>query len=105
VGVLLQQFAEDFREAGWQEVFGSSGSAKAVDAVVQAMGLTDDGVTLEALAELREAVLEQGQMDLLRLPGLTEERAPVFAGAVVIFEAAFEALGNYHMRVCESSMR
>jgi exopolyphosphatase/guanosine-5'-triphosphate,3'-diphosphate pyrophosphatase len=105
VGVLLQQFAEDFREAGWQEAYGSSGSAKAVDAVVQAMGLTDDGVTLDALAELREAVLEQGQMDLLRLPGLTEERAPVFAGAVVILEAAFEALGIDHLRVCESSMR
>ena len=105
VGVLLQQFAEDFRESGWQEAYGSSGSAKAVDAVVQAMGLTDDGVTLDALAELREAVLEQGQMDLLRLPGLTEERAPVFAGALVIFEAAFEALGIDHMRVCESSMR
>ena len=105
VGVLLQQFAEDFREAGWQEAYGSSGSAKAVDAVVQAMGLTDDGVTLDALAELREAILEQGQMDLLRLPGLTEERAPVFAGAVVILEAAFEALGIGHMRVCESSMR
>ena len=29
----------------------------------------------------------------------------MFAGAVVILEAAFEALGIGHMRVCESSMR
>jgi exopolyphosphatase/guanosine-5'-triphosphate,3'-diphosphate pyrophosphatase len=105
LGVLLQQFAEEYREAGWSETFGSSGSAKAIDAVVQAMKLSDDGVTPAALAALRDALVEQGQIGALKLPGLAEDRAPVFAGAVAIFEAAFEALGIERMRVCESSMR
>jgi exopolyphosphatase/guanosine-5'-triphosphate,3'-diphosphate pyrophosphatase len=105
LGVLLQQFAEDYREAGWQEAYGSSGSAKAIGAVVEAMGLSDDGITPAALAAVREALLAQGQIASLRLPGLAEERAPVIAGAVAIFESAFEVLGITHMRVCESSMR
>jgi exopolyphosphatase/guanosine-5'-triphosphate,3'-diphosphate pyrophosphatase len=105
IGVLLQQFAEDYRESGWQEAYGSSGSAKAIGAVVQAMKLSDDGITPAALAGLRDAILAQGTVTALKLPGLTEERAPVLAGAVVIFEAAFEALGIARMRVCESSMR
>lgn len=105
IGVLLQQFAEDYREAGWQDAFGSSGSAKAIDTVAQAMQLSDDGVTANTLASLREALLDRGQIDTLQLPGLAEDRAPVIAGAVVIFEAAFEALGIDRMHVCESSMR
>lgn len=105
IRVLLQQFAEDYRETGWLDAYGSSGSAKAIGATVQAMKLSDDGITPAALAALREALLEQGQITALRLPGLAEERAPVIAGAVVILEAAFEALGIEHLRVCESSMR
>ena len=105
IGVLLQQFAEDYRESGWVEAFGSSGTAKAIGSVVQAMRLSDDGITPASLASLRDALLEQGQINALRLPGLAEDRAPVIAGGVAIFEAAFEALGIERLRVCESSMR
>ncbi|RAO75247.1 Ppx/GppA phosphatase family protein [Dyella jiangningensis] len=105
IGVLLQQFAEDYRESGWVEAYGSSGTAKAIGSVVQAMKFSDDGITPASLAALRDALLSQGQISALKLPGLAEDRAPVIAGGVVIFEAAFEALGIERMRVCESSMR
>ena len=105
LGVLLQQFAEDYRESGWQDAFGSSGTAKSISSVVQAMGFSDDGITAPSLALLRDALLEQGQIGTLKLPGLADDRAPVFAGGVLIFEAAFEALGMERLRICESSMR
>ena len=105
IGVLLQQFAEDYRESGWVEAYGSSGTAKAIGSVVQAMKLSDDGITPASIAALRDALLSQGQISALKLPGLAEDRAPVIAGGVAIFEAAFEALGIERMRVCESSMR
>jgi exopolyphosphatase/guanosine-5'-triphosphate,3'-diphosphate pyrophosphatase len=69
------------------------------------MKLSDHGVTPASLASLRDALLEQGQIGTLKLPGLAEERAAVFAGAVVILEAAFAALGIQRLEVCESSMR
>ena len=105
IGLLLQQFDEDYREAGWKDAYGSSGTAKAIDAMVQAMKFSDDGITPASLASLREAMLDQGQIASLKLPGLADDRAPVIAGGVVIFEAAFAALGIERMRVCESSMR
>jgi exopolyphosphatase/guanosine-5'-triphosphate,3'-diphosphate pyrophosphatase len=105
IGVLLQQFSEEYLESGWVDAYGSSGSAKAIGAVVQAMKLSDHGVTPASLASLRDALLEQGQISTLKLPGLAEERAPVFTGAVVILEAAFAALGIQRLEVCESSMR
>ena len=105
IGVLLQQFDEDYRESGWHEAYGSSGTAKSIGAVVQAMKFSDDGITPASLASLREVLLQLGQVSLLKLPGLVDDRAPVFAGGVVIFEAAFAALGIDRLRVCESSMR
>jgi exopolyphosphatase/guanosine-5'-triphosphate,3'-diphosphate pyrophosphatase len=105
IGVLLQQFAEDYRESGWQDAYGSSGTAKSIGAVIQAMKLSDDGITPTALASLSDALIEQGQIGSLKLPGLAEDRAPIIAGGVVILEAAFTALGLQRMRVCESSMR
>ena len=105
LGVLLQQFAEDYREAGWQDAYGSSGTARSIGAVVQAMKFSEDGITAQSLASLREALIEQGQISALKLPGLADDRAPVIAGGVVILEAAFEALGIERIRVCQSSMR
>lgn len=105
IGVLLQQFAEDYRESGWVEAFGSSGTAKAIGSVVHAMRFSDDGITPSSLAQLRDVLLAQGQIETLKLPGLADDRAPVIAGGVAIFEAAFEALGIERLRVCESSMR
>lgn len=105
IRLLLQQFEQDYREAGWQSAYGSAGTAKAIGSIVQAMKLSEDGITPDALASVREALLTQGHVNALKLPGLTEDRAPVIAGGVVIFEAAFAALGIQRMRVCESSMR
>ncbi len=105
LGVLLQQFAEDYREAGWLDAYGSSGTAKAIGAVVQAMKFSDDGITASALASLRDVLISQGHVSALKLPGLAEERAPILAGGVVILEAAFDALGIERLRVCASSMR
>jgi exopolyphosphatase/guanosine-5'-triphosphate,3'-diphosphate pyrophosphatase len=105
IGVLLQQFAEDYRESGWRDAFGSSGTAKSIGAVVQAMKFSDDGITPAALASLREVLLEQGNINAIKLPGLVEERVPVIAGGLVVFEAAFAALGIERLQVCESSMR
>jgi exopolyphosphatase/guanosine-5'-triphosphate,3'-diphosphate pyrophosphatase len=69
------------------------------------MKFSDDGITPAALASLREVLLEQGNVNAIKLPGLVEERVPVIAGGLVVFEAAFAALGIERLQVCESSMR
>ena len=105
IGVLLQQFAENYRRSGWLDAYGSSGTAKSIGAIAQAMGLSDDGITPSALVGIREALLAQGEIHAIQLPGLIADRAPIIAGGVVILEAAFAALGLKRLQVCESSMR
>ncbi len=105
IGVLLQQFAEDYRESGWHDAYGSSGTSKSIGSVIQAMKFSDDGITPDALSAVRDALIAHGQIDTLKLPGLVAERRPVIAGGVIIMEAAFAALGIERLRICESSMR
>ncbi len=105
IGVLLQQFAMDYRETGWQECFGSSGTIKVIEAVVSGLGLSEHGITLPALVGLREVMLQAGHIDRLRLPGLSEERMPIFPGGAVILETAFENLGLERMLAVETAMR
>jgi exopolyphosphatase/guanosine-5'-triphosphate,3'-diphosphate pyrophosphatase len=105
IGVLLQQFAEDYHASGWQDAYGSSGTAKSIGSVLQAMALSDDGITAPALDALRDELIRQARIGTLDLPGLGKERAPVFPGGVVILQAAFAALGIERLQVCESSMR
>src|SRR6202012_6292785 len=45
IGVLLQQFSEDYREAGWADAYGSAGTAKRIWSVVRALKASHDGNT------------------------------------------------------------
>ena len=105
IAVELQQFAADYRAQGWAETIGSSGTAKAIGNVAQAAGWCETGISRVALEKIRDALLDAGSIDKIRLPGLAEDRVGVFAGGVAILEAAFDALDIRQMRVCETAMR
>ncbi len=105
IAVELQQFAADYRMHGWGETIGSSGTIKAIGNVLQTAGWCDSGITNTALERLRDAVLDCGSIERLRLPGLAEDRVGVFAGGLAILEAAFTALNLQQMRICDTAMR
>nr|WP_095206838.1 Ppx/GppA phosphatase family protein [Luteimonas sp. JM171]AOH34964.1 exopolyphosphatase [Luteimonas sp. JM171] len=100
-----QQFASSYRNLGWHETIGSSGTNKAIGAILAAMGLTKGGVTAEALPQLRARMLEASHIDEIDLPGLTDERRPVIAGGVLALEAAFAVLGIERMAISKAAMR
>jgi len=105
IAVELQQFAADYRSQGWGDTIGSSGTIKAIGSVLQAAGWSDSGITWPALEKMRDAMLDCGSVERLRLPGLAEERASVLPGGLAILEAAFVALDLKQMRICETAMR
>lgn len=105
IAVELQQFGAHYRERGWAEAVGSSGTAKAIGAVVQANGWSDGGITAASLDKLREALLRSGDISRLDLAGLSGERTPIIAGGVVILETVFDTFRLERMGVCETAMR
>lgn len=76
--------AANFRRHGWERAIGSSGTIRTALAVVSELGLEDDGISLAALEDLIERMIDAGHYDKLTLPGLGSDRAPVFAGGIAI---------------------
>lgn len=101
----FQQFASAYRYLGWQEVFGSSGTIKAVGDVAQAMKLTRGSVTEAAIDTIRDRLLEFDTIADIKLPGLPADRRPVIAGGLLILDAAFAELELKRMQVSDYALR
>ncbi len=105
IGAEFQQFAHRYRELGWRDVLGSSGTIKAIGHICAEMKLTKGAITAEALPQVRDRLLEAGHIDKIELPGLSNDRKPVIAGGLLVVEAAFNALGIERMLVSRAAMR
>lgn len=101
----FQQFAEAYRRRGWHEAMGSSGTIKAICDVSVKMKLTKVSITDASLAAIREKLLDFDTLDSIKLPGLSSERRPIFAGGLLVLDAAFGALGIERMYVSDHAMR
>ncbi len=94
-----------YRDLGWDEATGASGTLLAVAKVVREMGWSSTGITLEALHQLRDALIAGGDVKKLQLNGLSKDRAPVFPGGVAVLLAVFEGLKIAHMGVSDGALR
>ena len=105
IAAEFQQFSVAYRERGWQEVFGSSGTIKAVGDICTEMKLTQNVITLAALKEVREKLLQFDRIDAIKLPGLPADRRPVIAGGLLILDTAFTELGIKRMHISDDALR
>ncbi|AGA89524.1 exopolyphosphatase [Thioflavicoccus mobilis 8321] len=101
----VRPIRELFRRTGWDKAVGSSGTIKAIAAVMAAEGWCNDGISAEALERLRNALVEQGSVEALAFKGLSDRRRPVFAGGVAALRAVFLNLGVHHMQVSDEALR
>lgn len=105
VGLELQRIADDFKACGWQEALGSSGTMKAVRSVAISQGWSERGITGDAVARIREYLLDVGHVDKISLAGLSERRRPVFASGTVVVEACLEILAIDRITVADYALR
>lgn len=90
---------------GWQQVWGTSGSARAIGAIVHGLGTSRKGITASSVADLQQRLLQAGHIDRLQLPELETPSSQVIVGTVAVLEALFATLGIEHMALCNSAMR
>jgi len=100
----LRPVEAQFRQ-GWETAIGTSGTIRAVRAVLRGQGWTDGTITTAALGRLRDALIAARRTQRIRLAGLSAERAPVFPGGVAILIATYEALGIDRMQVADGALR
>ena len=101
----LSGMVREYRALGWQEAVGSSGTARAVEAILRENGFAESGITHEGLQRLRALLVKHERADPERIAGLRENRAAVLPGGVAILCAAFEALGIESAAVSEGALR
>lgn len=101
----LRPVKNRFRRMGWESAAGASGTVRAIRQVLMANGWCQEGICREGLEKLRKLLQQADGMAGLDLPGLQEERKPVFPGGVAILYAIFETLKIEHMRVSDGALR
>lgn len=101
----LRPVRRHYRKIGWTTATGASGSIKAVGRVVQGLGLESYDITLDSLYAIRDKMIHAGRIENLDLPGLRDDRKPVFAGGLAVLMATFEALRIERMQVSEGALR
>lgn len=101
----LSGIAREYRAAGWEETVGSSGTARALEAILRENGYAEEGITRDGLDRLRSQLIKHERADPDRIAGLRKDRAPVLPGGVAIMVAAFDELGIEKMVVSEGALR
>jgi len=101
----LRPIRRAYRQLGWQTAIGSSGTIRSIAEVVQHAGWSKEGITLESLHQLQEALITAGHTDKLSLEGLSQERQAVFPGGVAVLLAIFKALHLDRMQVSDQALR
>ena len=101
----LQTITSEFAETGWQEAFGSSGTARTVGEMIVQGGFGERAITPQGIARLRAALIDAGDWRDLSMPGLPADRVPVIAGGFAILAAVVEELHIKRMSLSAYALR
>src|SRR6185436_359003 len=101
----LASMVREYRERGWEEAVGSSGTARAIESILRENGFAEEGITREGLDRLRSLLIKHERAEPDRIAGLNKNRAPVLPGGLAIMLAAFDELKIEHMAVSEGALR
>lgn len=105
VAAELQEIQTVYRNTGWQLAVGSSGTFRSAAAMCEANGWSKEGVSAEALAQLKQIALSFKTIADVDINGLSERRKPVFIGGLAIMLACFKALAINEMLVSPFALR
>ena len=104
----IEKISVAYRNVGWDEAIGSSGTARAIADILELNGFNPggvDGITREGLETLRWRLIRAGSAERLNLLGLPRDRLPVLAGGLAIMCAAFTQLEIERMKYAEGALR
>ena len=100
----LEPVRATFRDYGWDQAVGTSGTIRSVSDVLRARG-NDGVITPAGVQSLIEHAIRVGHVDRLKFAGLSEERIPVFAGGLAILAEILDILEIKQMRAADGALR
>lgn len=103
---LLQPVTAAFRQLGWRQAFGSSGTMKAV-----ALACGDDtegiemAITRRGLNGFKKQLMAQGSLERLVVKGVAPDRCRILPAGVAILEAVMDSLGLERLVYVNAALR
>jgi exopolyphosphatase/guanosine-5'-triphosphate,3'-diphosphate pyrophosphatase len=101
----LEPVIPRFQRSEWDIAYGASGTLRAVADVLQARDPGATHVSREGLEWLLQECLRAGNVNRLRLAGLSPERQEVLPGGLAIILEVFDRLGIGTMRIADGALR
>ncbi len=101
----LQTMAANFSRDHWQEAVASSGTARTLAQVMQALQLGDGSITPNGLDALRARVLKAGEFERLGVAGLRPDRVAVLPGGLAIMNAVVRELKVPQITIASGALR
>lgn len=101
----IEVIAKQYRKTGWKEAYGSSGTAKALYAILGECGFSRTGITRAGMNKLKDRIIRSGRVIPSELPGIKLERADVLPGGLAIMGALFDELGIDVMHTGDGALR
>lgn len=101
----LETIAKRYRKTGWAHAYGSSGTAKALAAIIPATGLSSGGMTRDGLARLKDRLIRAGSVATAELLDIKADRADVLPGGLAIMRAIFDELDIETMQAADGALR
>lgn len=101
----VEAIARQYRQTGWKYAYGSSGTAKALAAILPATGLSAAGITRDGLLKLKDRLIRAGTVDSAKLLDIRVDRASVLPGGLAIMLAIFRELDVEIMHAADGALR
>jgi len=103
--LLLAPIRHEYHARHWQDCVGSSGTLRAIDALLSQHGWCEAGIDRAGLRKLEKKLLKFKHLDDIELDGLATQRRNVILPGVAIISALFDVLGIDHMRTSSGALR
>lgn len=101
----LQPVSATFRESGWDEVIGCSGTVKAAARILTELSLSDGDINLASLKKLQKMLIKAGRAEKLNLESISSDRIQVIAGGIAILIAIMKTLEVKQIVVSQVALR
>ncbi|MEY3670985.1 MAG: exopolyphosphatase [Pseudomonadota bacterium] len=101
----IEPITKPYRKMGWDVAYGSSGTAKALYAILTEGKFSKDGITRDGLERLKAKLVRSGRVIPDQLPGIKTERAEVLTGGLAIMSAFFDEMGVERMQTGDGALR
>ena len=102
----LEPCLHGLQKAGWKQVLGTSGTAKALARAVIVDGESDpEQIRRTDLKKLQAELIEAGDTSILKNIGVNDSRIALVPAGLSILLSSMEALGIKSIRYCDAALR